>query len=420
MGSEGGALDPVGRMIEQKRRSLELGVELLRTAQEAGESSINLERFWTQQDLKFNGMDRRDLVPGEDNSSRIEELNKEDEILNRQLQKLDEMEQRMKTAIEDEKKKADEALRYLKTEEDIARIKLSIGEGARQASNIFAGALVGENDTSRTLNQTRAALAAAEDRLQTAKAGNELGFERSPSEAGAIFEAEKLSRENILSLERKQHELAAARKNLAFDQLEAEKQQSQEVSKRLQMAGREDQLRAAALSRALRDSGDVTANEFSYLSQSTKQSFQNFLPNKLPGDLNEVNADFARRREQMDGEIGLLTGSLGGLRNTLTQINEQITAEMRKNGSLDLIPEAGKTPFQLGSKNSGERPADVNLDLRNLSIRVEISKELERVTQQVTRIALVDELGKLERRLDAKYGRDGGSAGRETGQSFVE
>ncbi len=420
MGGDSGALDPVGRMIDQKRRSLELGVELLKSAQQSGQTSISEARFMTEQDLMFNQMSRSELVPGRDNSVFIKSLDDDEQLLKRRLDKLDEIEQRMKTAIEDEREKADEALRYLKTEEEIARVKFSINEGGRQAGNVFAGALVGENDTARTLNQTRAALAAAQDRLEVAKAGNQLGFARMPTEAGAIFEAEKLSRENILNLERKQFELAAARKNLAYDQLAAEKQQSQEASKRLQMAGREDQLRAAALSRTLRDSGDVTSNEFSYLSQSSKQAFQNFLPNKLPGDLNDVNVDFSRRREEMDAEIGLLSGSLGNLRNTLSRINEEITNEMRKNGSLDVIPESGKAPFELGMRDKSERPPDVNLDLRNLNIRVEISKELERVTQQVTRIALVDELGKLERRLDSKYGRDGRPTGAETGQDFVE
>ncbi len=206
-------------------------------------------------------------------------------------------------------------------------------------------------------------------------------------------------------------DVAAERKNLAFEQLRAEKEQTQEASKRLQMAGRDEQLRAAALSRTLRDTGDVSKNEFQFLSKGTKQNFQNFLPDKLPGDLNEVKFTFSKRRDEMDSELGQITGRLGTFRERLGEISDAITIALRKGGSLDVLPSPGKNPLP-NLTGDRDRPSQVNLDVSGLNIRVDVEKGIRDVVVPVVEAAMARDMANLNTYLDQKYGRGGFLLGR--------
>jgi len=432
--------DPVGRVMQSQRRKIEMRMEAMREAEPKIEGGIADRRSFYERNIAWDkdAMDYSKKQEPERMSRLMQAGDKEGltemlkngespehaqirieqektlEVYERQLAKLDEIEQMTRTRIDTEKRKNEEALRELPILEQIARVKMGISQGERQMGNILGGALVGATDTDKTINQTRAAFGAIDSR--NIYSAEPLGA----ADVGAVYKAEETIRRNIYDLETKQYTLAASRKNLAFEQLRAEKEQTQEMSKRLQMAGREDQLRAAALSRTLRDTGDVTSSEFQFLSQSSKQAFQSYRPDAMPGDLNETKVGFAKRGQEIDMELAKIRDQLPSLRNTMKGFEDAITVARGKGGSMDIVPLEPAPNLMEKIMNmftgGGQAMPPVNVNASGMQIKVEVSKEIREVVQTVVEAAFVKDMKEMRQWVTAMVNQ--GKV--PTGQSVVE
>ena len=167
------------------------------------------------------------------------------------------------------------------------------------------------------------------------------------------------------------------------------------------LASREDQLRAAALSRTIRDTGPVKANEFYSLSQQSRQAFVNFLlPNDAPGQLNEAREQGRTTLRDINEEGTAIVGSIGGLRKTLAALEKRITAAAGAGGLLDTTPKAPAQTIQdAANPSTRDKSPILNVDIGNVAVSVQLSKQLEPLLFNYVDRALTAGLSAMEQRL---------------------
>lgn len=256
-------------------------------------------------------------------------------------------------------------------------------------------------------------------------------------------ERRQRAEELAYSLMEREASLLQERAGLEGNITEEQRRQTEEASKRLLMADREDQLRAAALSRTLRDSGPISEDEFFYLSQGTRQVAANYLPghfpyldqndgsgggrngrtenrpgeidaelnrlrgilpdltrtleslnNTPPDSLNEsiadLNRDLADKRTELTGELDQITNALPGFRVQLEDFTNRITALTAPGGAFALP----QTPIQNAPDLATMQP-QVTVNLDAITVSVEVTKELE----TLTRGYIKREMAAMEKRL---------------------
>lgn len=469
--------DPVARIFQRRRRAIGMPVELLQNELRATEAEA--ER-------------RRANFPVEATGDKAR-----DEAVMREARQQDAAVQMIKTRVNLAEKEVEKKLLLIDAEERLAELARLRTEAGRAAVDTAASSLIGRNDTEKLLNQTDFVLSRAQQNL--IKAGDPFGRSATPAEknaeAGAIFADEATAQENILALERKRYDLVAERANLELtsideqekrfedfnrsvermeednqiqaarddedlivqrgrreegfllqrrrleeDILEFARKQNEEASKRLQMASREDQLRAAALSRTIRDKGAIGENEFYSLSQNTRQAIVNYLPDQAPGDLNptreerrnrlrdqrrnerntredddirddytredrgrsldrraedaerdfnrgeeDAQRDVDRKSRELNEQVLAITQSLEPLKLAFSDVANAITRESGKGGGLDVVPEGPGRPAQEVGETRDRAPT-ITLDVGNIDIRIQVADQMEAIFRR-----LVDE-----------------------------
>lgn len=266
----------------------------------------------------------------------------------------------------------------------------AIQRGARRGTMASQSALYGRSESEKMLNQSRFLLREiGTDGQQLAGASNNFRDKSflSPQEkgvmAGGLLAKEQAVRENLLTLETRQYAIAADRKNLEIELTEAQKEQTREASKRLLMASREDQLRAAALKRTTNASGRISQDEFMFLGDASRNAVQSFAPDQAPDILNDAKENYRKGREALDREEAAIAQSLEGLRLVFEKNEEAMTRLMGKDGFLPTDP--GRVP-------------EFKLNVQPV-VTIALAEEFMTITESAVRRILMPELETINRRI---------------------
>ena len=110
---------------------------------------------------------------------------------------------------------------------------------------------------------------------------------------------------------------AARQAALEADIVNAKERQNREASKALAMAGREDQLRAALLTKYAQENGPLSQERFQFLPTEDRQAADKFVPSARPARLGDPVAD-------AQAELELNKGAIRGLKDAITPLLEVI------------------------------------------------------------------------------------------------
>jgi hypothetical protein len=201
-------------------------------------------------------------------------------------------------------------------------------------------------------------------------------------------------------MEKRSYDIEAARRNVAYDLVKAMKEQTAEASKRLMLASREDQLRAAALARTLRDKGPVKDNEFFALSQESRQALTNYLPNQAPDQLNEAKQAARKNLAELNTEQRRLTSSIGNVSGALDALAKRISADTGKGGSLDTTPPSPGKPLNDVANTPKDQSPIVNVNVAGIGVTVQISDQIDKLLRTYVDQRFVAEIRALELRLN--------------------
>jgi hypothetical protein len=91
-----------------------------------------------------------------------------------------------------------------------------------------------------------------------------------------VLATQEANQSRLLTLKQREQQIALEMRQAALDMVKAEKERTEQVSKRLALASREEQLTAAALAATIRSGGALTSDEFLGLSQRTRQVADTF------------------------------------------------------------------------------------------------------------------------------------------------
>jgi hypothetical protein len=263
----------------------------------------------------------------------------------------------------------------------------SVQRGARRGTIASQSALYGRTESEKLLNQSRFLLGEiGRDGRQLAGSSNSIRDKNfmSPQEKGAmvggLLAKEQAVRENLLSLETRQFAITADRKNLEIELAEAQKEQTREASKRLLMASREDQLRAAALKRTT-GSGRVSANEFMFLGDASRNAIQSFAPDQAPDLLNDAKQNYNKARRDLDREEAAIAESLTNLRLVFEKNEEAMTRLLGKDGFLPTDP--GRVP-------------EFKLNVQPV-VTIKLAEEFQQITEDAVRRIVQPQIETLTR-----------------------
>jgi TP901 family phage tail tape measure protein len=369
--------DPVERIMDRQMRTLQLGKEMM-------------ERI--QQETSRNSQANR--------ISAAEE--KDPAIRQRMLEQQDEADSIMRTAIADEEERIEQLRRELEVQQSILQVKRQQTDAQKEAIRSAAAFRFGETDSDKDANQARLVIERARRGISSAEAAwlfNRGTPATRASNAGQVLQDEATARAALESMSRRNYEIDAARAQLAFDTARAMKEQTEEASKRYQLATREDQLRASVLARGIRDRGDVKENEFSMLSQNLRQALVNYLPDKAPGMLNEARANESRTRRELDEEQARLKENITGVGDSLLSLSERINQIVRRGGALDVMEGIIPPRSVQDVANTRDNAPVVNLSVSDVYVQIRLAEEMKPIMEGIVRPLLDAGLKNLENRL---------------------
>lgn len=273
-------------------------------------------------------------------------------------------------------------------------IEYGMKESGRRAAYSAEGALVGRNRSEQMINQSRFTLGRLQTSQSELKTANGLATPaETAAELGKMLQDEATTRQNLLSLEQRQFQIGAERKNLENQLAEAQEKQTREAGKRLAMASREDQLRAAALSRTIRDSGKISGNEFQFLSTESRQAMVNYLPNEAPGNLDPSKEAFRESMRELQKEESAITDSMGNLRSEFDRLSASLTEGMKPGGVFNPTPQVINSASQV---SSGVNQPEMRLNIQAIEVSIGIANELRTITEAAVRGQVLPEIQRLE------------------------
>jgi hypothetical protein len=381
--------DPVDRIMQRHRRMLELGREALGRVQEETSATSGSKRSAAGFQIA--------LIQGDRVNGTIGDKQMQDQIAAQQkiIDQQNEADVIVKARIEEEEERLQQLQRELEIESAILALKRQESYGGKSAAFSSLAWRFGETESDQDANQAAAAIERANRNL-----GNAGGTPAANAVTrGQVLQDEATARGALDAMQRRNYEIDAARRQIAYDTLKAMKEQTDEASKRFQMAGREDQLRAAALARTIRDKGPVGQNEFAMLGQNSRQGLVNFLPNDAPGNLNEAKAKADKTRRELDEEQGRLKGTIDSLSTALDGLAARITGETGKGGALDPMAGVPKTqPIQDAAVSRDKNPV-VNVDIGAINLQIKLADQLSGMLNTYVDQRLGNELKAMEARL---------------------
>jgi TP901 family phage tail tape measure protein len=393
--------DPVVRIFERRRTAARLYLDSLKQTESLTKSESDPIIAKAQEAVAYGKENLASSSITEEGRQRMESYVAENQKI---IDQRNEMNQTAETAVRNETEKLKFLERELEIQEQIANLQRISQNSGRVASDTAEAYRFGATDSDKDINQTVAVLASAKRRLEQAggdwKSGRDDPASRNAA-AGQILQEEAIARKNIEDMTTRQYQLEAARKQVAFDTLAAMREQREEASKRLALASREDQLRAAALSRTIRDKGGVRDNEFFALSQDTRQAFTSFLPNQAPDFVNDAKIQAAKSYREIDEERVRLASTIGDLRGSLDELAKQITEASARGRALDVYPQNPGTSLS-DPANKGQRDQNpvVNYNIGDVNVSVAIPDQIKQFMQEVVTKQLNEGINRLRAELN--------------------
>lgn len=391
--------DPVERIIARQRRALELGREMLGRIQEKTRAVSNEKR--EAAGVSINDLRDRILPSGQNADERkslVNEIAAQQKIIDQQ----NEADVIIQSRIDAEDERLVQLQRELEYEEAIARVKRLQTDASKDAKMSSSAWRFGETDSDKDRNQAGFALGRARQSISAATSFFRTDPDSIPANArfrGSILQDEATARERLEAMEQRNYDIDAARRQIAYDTLKAMKEQTDEASKRFQMASREDQLRAAALARTLRDKGPVGQNEFAMLGQNSRQALVNYLPNEAPGNLNEAKSAAAKSRRELDEEQTRLKGGIIKVSTELESLATTISKLTGKGGTLDpLAGLAPVDPVQAPAATRDQNPV-LNIDIGSVNLQLKLADGITGIVEAALMPRVVAELKAMETRL---------------------
>lgn len=207
-------------------------------------------------------------------------------------------------------------------------------------------------------------------------AGNTLQDSR---ELGALSERLVQSKQGLSSMEDRMNRALAERVNLEGDIAEASRKQTEELSKRLALAGREDQLRVAASAAFLRANGQqqYSMSQFQFFSQETRGAISNLAPNTVRG-LDDSERGNAEARGKLNTEILNLGRDISTARRIFTALTP--LAEAKGASIMDTknpLGKGGLTGREILDPKKDE--IRMNLDTGPININLDFSKHVQTI-----------------------------------------
>ncbi len=194
---------------------------------------------------------------------------------------------------------------------------------------------------------------------------------------GALTERLAQSKQGLAGMEDRMNRALAERVNLEGDIAEASRKQTEELSKRLMLAGREDQLRTAAASAFLRGSGrsQFSQQEFQYFSSETRNAISSYNPRSVQG-LDDTEKDNNESRGKLDSEISGLRSSIKMLTKDFDDLRPK--AETKGAGLIDSKNPFGRKP-PTGSDivNPDKNEIRMNLNTGPINVNLDFSQQVQ-------------------------------------------
>lgn len=337
-----------------------------RTREENGGKAEAAQR---ELDVFANKAPHEFLTPemtAEADAKRVQQLQEElnqygmiDAALTQQIEKIRE-------ATREEEKK-------LEVARQAARIQEAYDDGSAFANSSSKRFAIGRSEGEQIVNQTAGTMSDLRRSLAQPTAEDPLAAGR---QLGELTERLRGSKEGILSVEDRMNRAIADRANLEHEISEQAVKQREEATKRLALASREDQLRAAAAKAFLRTSGKSTFSmqEFQYFSQETRGALSNLSPTSVRG-LDDTERDNNEARGNLDTEIKLLSTSLVTLRKTFDELRPRAENKGGRIGE-NIRPDA-PTPDVTKDKTN------LNLNIGGINITLDMDKHIQTIVQQV-------------------------------------
>jgi TP901 family phage tail tape measure protein len=268
-----------------------------------------------------------------------------------------------------------EVERRLELQRQADELSGAYSDGGAAASARLGAYGIGATDGERITNRTVGALGMARGIAgdPATGAGDALSDAR---ELGTLTAALTDAKAGILSMEQRMHAAVAERANLEIEITEQAMKQREEATKRLALASREDQLRAAAASAVLRNRGSdgFSMQEFQFFGQDTKGALSNLMPEKVKG-LDDTERDNDRSRAKLDREVAGIAASIGGMRDVFEEVR-RMAAERAGDLASGMRPEV-VDGNRVADLSQGE--ARVNLKLGDVVMNFDLAPHMARM-----------------------------------------
>ncbi len=390
--------DPVGRTFQRRRNAEEIGRRWLLETQR----KTNLEAATR----KGPAARMIEYAKSRMAAGTITEAQGRHEIgiWQKVIDQMDEANLMIQTRLILEDKRLAKARDELAVAEQIAALTRAQTDASKAAADSSIAWRFGETDSDKNANQALTAIQRAKEGL--AKAGgawfNEPLLGENPSRragfAGQVLQDEATARKGLETLQTRQYEIEAARKQVAFDTVKAMREQTDEANKRLMLASREDQLRVAAMQSTLSRSGRISAGQFYGLSQESREAVVNYLPNEAPGRLNPAKEARYKALNELDSEQTRLVSAITDIRLGLEGLGAAIKTDSRAGGPLDITPSAPGKSVQEAALTRDTAPV-ANVNIGNVALNVQLAGQVEKILSGYVDRKLAADLSAMEARL---------------------
>ena len=217
--------------------------------------------------------------------------------------------------------------RELLLESQISRLKQLSERGQRRGQAEALKFAVGDTEGGKLINQTRALLqrGATFASVTAIRAFPVPGQEEKDitgvvEARGQALSQEAVIRNNLNSLEQRQAQITADRLNNEIELRNTLREQTEEAGRKLQLATREEQLRAATLAEATRGER-LSTQDFFALSQAARQTATQFLPGAVPAGLDRTRSEAGRQDQRLREEQAQIATVIGEFRERLASLS---------------------------------------------------------------------------------------------------
>lgn len=243
----------------------------------------------------------------------------------------------------------------------------------------FSGYDIGMSEGQRIASHTSGALNELGGAINASGTGSST---QQAQELATLTESLTQSKQGLFDMEKRLYAATADRKNLEITISEEMRKQNEEAGRRLAMASREDQLRAAAAAATLKQRGQsqFSMQEFQFFDQNTRNAISNFDPRLVKG-LDSSERDQNESRNKLDREIAGLSISLQSMRRLFDDL--QPKAENAGGGYTDIAnPYASKTTTAADVLTNGTA-SRMNLNLGPINIDIDFSRHVQGIIDAV-------------------------------------